>query len=602
MDNPVVPGAPAPPAPEKIVLDRLPLPPTITSNDPGACTKQVNPKGSGCITAVGQSGGYIDPADVITLATFAGAPAAPDPASVYTDQQLIIVKTDGSTFANGDAWKCLTCGTPAANQQGRNKDASYPQPFNDHKRILLGPNVLDCSPHLLTDDSCTPDQVHIYPIRWNTHADGSGNGGNIRELRINPDNVHLGFNHVKLTGATYDQFGYYGRLQFDPAPTTGTPTVARYDIVDVTALFDPAPEQQGVHADPAHPGTLAINPLSREVGEFRGWTKDGREAVYIGYPSESDNIDVFAVDLFSGKVRRLTADPEYVDPLDMAPDGNGGVYLDTRGSGRQLFVAGMRGIPPLNDLITTGPVSSVRNAGDRRFFQPFLIDNYGDRGTYDGQQLNPTDTGPGGLGDPNWNASADPRWSPDGTTITYAQIAAPGATSTEPGGRRSRLIIAHLTDRTPYAYTPPATLPDQIGWGTPYKAGDPEPTRPLAPAGTWTLPGQKSGSAKVIITHDDAKAIMSKVEVTYANYSDDDTHIINGTESVETLPDSTQTTTKTLWHSNLTLSGTHTGTKVTSEPGGFTLTIDLLTNHFDAVGTLTTTIDGTAYKQPANGQ
>jgi hypothetical protein len=262
----------------------------------------------------------------------------------------------------------------------------------------------------------------------------------------------------------------------------------------------------------------------------------------------------------------------------------------------------MRGIPPLNDLITTGPVSSVRNAGDRRFFQPFLIDKFGDRGTYDGQQLNPTDTGPGGLGDPNWNASADPRWSPDGTTITYAQIAAPGATSTEPGDRHSRLIIARLTDRTPYAYTPPAPLPDQIGWGTPYQAGDPEPTRPLAPAGTWTLPGQTSGSARVVITHDDAKAIVAKVEVTYTNNTHDGTHIIDGTESVETLPDSTQTTTKTIWHSNLTLTGAHHGTKVTSEPGGFTLTIDLLTNHFDAIGTLTTTIDGTAYHQPTNGQ
>jgi hypothetical protein len=56
-----------------------------------------------------------------------------------------------------------------------------------------------------------------------------------------------------------------------------------------------------------------------------------------------------------------------------------------------------------------------------------------------------------------------------------------------------------------------------------------------------------------------------------------------------------------LWHSNLRLTGCQTGTKLTSEPNGFTLTVDLLTNIFHGDGTLTTTIDGTTYRQPANG-
>ena len=38
--------------------------------------------------------------------------AAPDPASIYTGVQLILLKISGA-FPNGDQWKCITCGVPA---------------------------------------------------------------------------------------------------------------------------------------------------------------------------------------------------------------------------------------------------------------------------------------------------------------------------------------------------------------------------------------------------------------------------------------------------------------------------------------------------------
>ncbi|MEV7015977.1 hypothetical protein [Streptomyces sp. NPDC093991] len=53
-----------------------------------------------------------------------------------------------------------------------------------------------------------------------------------------------------------------------------------------------------------------------------------------------------------------------------------------------MFLAGMRGVPPLTDLLTTSAVPSVRNNRQRRFFQPYPIDRYGDRGDYFGQQIN----------------------------------------------------------------------------------------------------------------------------------------------------------------------------------------------------------------------
>jgi hypothetical protein len=54
------------------------------------------------------------------------------------------------------------------------------------------------------------------------------------------------------------------------------------------------------------------------------------------------------------------------------------------------------------------------------------------------------------------------------------------------------------------------------------------------------------------------------------------------------------------WYSNLFQNGIDTGTKLTSADG-FHLNINILTNLFNATGTLTTTIDGQVFTQPANG-
>ncbi|WP_232794179.1 MULTISPECIES: TolB family protein [Pseudofrankia] len=607
-------GVPAPPRPEPVSVSELPLPPVAPSEDPGACTKEINSRGTGCVgRQVGlQSGGYLpDGKAVSAVVTFVGAPAAPDPASVYTGHQLILVKTDGTTFPNGDAWKCVTCGLPDANAAGRNEPMDYPQPFNDGRRVLVGTNVVDCGTHPLADPACTPAETHVYPIRWQNTADDSGKGGNLRELRIHPDGVHLGFNSFTLTNGKLGQFAYLGRLAFDPAPRTGVPLAPRYDLTDVTRLFDPA-DRQPVEVDPADPTRLRVNLDALSVGELRGFSRDGKEVAYIGSPAESSNIDVFAADLTTGKVRRLTANPEYVDPIDLSPDGKWLVAMDTRGSDRQMFLAGMRNIPPLTDLVTTSATSSTRNNGVRRFFQPILIDRYGDRGDYQGQRINGSGDGsPGAVDDPNWNGMADPRWSPDGTAVVYWQALAvapacgganplPCETSTEPGGRTARMMIARFTSRQASPAPRVAPISDDVPWGVKYVPGSPTPTRPHPPAGTYTLPGAKAGFAEVEITETPDKVAIQTVAVTYTGYSDDGVHILNGTEKV-TLANPSLTINKVDWFSDLTETGGGETVTKKSSPDGFHLTIDVLTNIFDAAGTLTTTVDGHAYRQPANG-
>ena len=608
------PVAPKPPAPEPIEIAELPLPPATPGNGVGACTSSVNPHRTGCINPAPlsfQSGSFMpDGHHVLASVHFAGAPAAPDPASVYDGGQIILVKTDGTRFPNGDPWKCITCGAADRTSIGTNVIQDYPQSFRDGKRILAGTSVIDCSPYRLTEAACTPDRVHIYPIRWNVRADDTGPGGHIRELRLHPDNLHIGFNSISIAGGKLDQFGYIGRLEFDPSPRSGEPLTPRYDLTRVTRLFRDDLNQRVLAPDPKHEGQLRIDSNGIDLGEFRGFSKNGREAFYVGYPFESSNIDLFAVDLGTGKVRRLTSNPEYADPIDASPDDRWMVIEDTRGSGRQMFLAAMRGIPPITDLVTSGAVSSVRNNGDRRFFEAYLLDRFGDRGKYEGQLLTAGDGKLGSISDPNWNAMADPRWSYDGTRMVFwqAQVVSPACggsnplpcpTPTEPGGRRFRMMMVRFTNRKPLSVNPPPPFADTIPWGTPYTPGTPIPARPLIPEGRYTLRGSISGTATVNIEHTPDHNAIRSVSVVYDNYSSEQGNVLNGSESVsQTHP--VPTTSSLEWHSNIVQTGAVQGAKGTS-PDGFKLTIDVMRNVFRATGTLTTTINGKTYVQPSNG-
>ncbi|CEI67636.1 hypothetical protein FVEN_g5717 [Fusarium venenatum] len=602
---------PAPPDPEPISLTTLPLPPVAPSNETGACTSEVNPHGTGCMTVASnkdfQAGGFLpDGKHVLVRIGFTGAPTSSDPASIYNGSQIIAVKTDGSNFSSGSPWKCLTCGLPEENKRGISTLYNYPQAFNDGKRILFGSNILDCGEHNLVDQDCTPERTHIYPIRWNTSLDDTGEGGAIRELRLHPDDVHLGFNVFTVSGNKIGQFAYLGRLEFNAKPKAGKPLVPRYDVVKVTRLFNPKTANPFV----TNGNSIAVNRDSMYVGEFRGFSGRGTEATYIGYPAESSNIDVFAIHLQTGKVRRLTTHPEYCDPIAVSPDDNWIAIEDTRGTDRQMWLSGMRHIPPITDLISTSATSSTRNNGQRRFFRPFLLDRYGDRGDYFGQKINGDGEGVRGSGDfndPEWNAMADPRWSPDGTQIVYGDVHTlppacggknplPCYRSKEPGHRNVRVVLATLTSRTPLKLPPVKPISDNVPWGEEYTPGDADPPPPVPSPGKYTMQGLSRGHADVEIVGKNGS--ISEISVIYHNYSEDGSTFLEGSERVRSSYLSL-TLNHVDWWSNLTQTGNSRNTKQTS-PDGFHLTIDVLTNIFNANGTMNTTIDGHVYTQPAN--
>ncbi|MFJ9180556.1 hypothetical protein [Streptomyces sp. NPDC102360] len=581
----------------RVNVKELPVPPAVPED--GACTHP-----TGCVSAewsgIGTPGPARDPRYVFLGITYAGAPDS-GPASKYSGNQVLVVRTDGTTFPNGEAYKCLTCGV----SYGSDIDTSqlvYP-PANelpDRKRVLVGNGILECGPegaeYAVTDPRCTPANTRIKPIYWNDKPlfqrdeNGVNNG---REWRLSPDGQHLLFNVVDFRVLSI--VPYVGRIAYDHEK-------GRYHLTKVSALTNPSTAFAPMVVEGGN--RLRFNHAGM-VGEPRGWSADGRATLGI-QSLNSDSMDAWATDLATGASKPITRNAHYTDPMQMSPNGKWLLAEEVNGSGRLDFISGMPGIPPLTAQAGTTPyVSGIRNNGNRRFFSPWLVDPKTGRGF----QINAGS-------DPNWNAAADPAWLADSTAVVYTENLACGANptphrcadSTEPGGRNSRVMIARFPDLKPSAPVAPAPVSDKT-WGLPYDPSTPPPQPKPVPTGTYTLRGKDRGSATVHITNNSAGTQTLSLAVDYGNFSDDGTHIINGTEKVERASNTTLGCTAgtasalacLTWTEDLRLSGRHTGTKRTGSEG-FTLgPAAMLRNQFQAVGTLITTIDGTTYTQPANG-
>ncbi|CAI6100941.1 unnamed protein product [Clonostachys chloroleuca] len=601
---------PPPPEPEPIALKTLLLPPAIPDDAAvGACDETANPRQTGClgVTSYFQGGSFTpDGNHVYAEVNFVGAPAAPHPANIYNGSQLIMVKADDTTFPNGDTWKCLTCSL----SHDRTSMWDNPQAFLDGKRVLAGLRIVDCGEYDLSSDECTPESMSIHPIRWNTNPDGSGPGGELRELRLHPDNVHLGFNAFSFHDGVLGQNIFFSRLSFNPTPETGLPLGPRYDLTSVTVLTS-GDSKPSVDVDG---DKLVLNPFALSLGEFRGFSGDGQEVLAIGYPVESSNIDAYAFHLTTGRMRRLTSHPEYVDPIDISRHDGWIAIMDTRGTDRNTWLSGMRHIPPITDLVSVSLTSSVRNNGRRRFFRPYLLDRYGDRGSYFGQKINDqgsSEPGSGDYNDPEWNGRADPRFSFDGTKIAYweEQTFSPACGGANPlpcypskerDGIRQRIVVATLTSREPRQPPKVEMASDVVPWGKPYVPGVEIPASANLPAGNYTLDGEFSGVATVeLLAFSEINPRINQVGVTYNNFSDDGDVFLIGTERV--IHQQVDTYTQYYdWHSDLTqMIGSVVNTKKTGR-GGIQVLMDFTVNNFSANGTLVTTLDGKEYYQPLN--
>jgi len=177
-------------------------------------------------------------------------------------------------------------------------------------------------------------------------------------------------------------------------------------------------------------------------------------------------------------------------------------------------------------------------------------------------------------------------------------------TSNAPGGREYRVMLAQMADRKPTRPAAVYEVPSRIPWATPFPSGAKIPSQLTLKPGNYTLHGKISGFAKVKLIGDTAHPqadSIKRVAVNYTNFSNDGEHVINGWEDVELTVSTPNVWDQKLdWYSDISQTGSATGSKKTG-PDGFHLRIDVMKNILEANGTLTTTIDGVEYHQPANG-
>jgi hypothetical protein len=568
-------------------VSELPVPPTVPAS--GMCTNS-----TGCISAawgaVGSPGFYWDPHFVLVALTYAGAPST-GPASIYNGPQVALEKTDGTTFPNGDAWKCITCGVSLPTGVLA-KYFNYPPPHGlpSDKQILAGNAILQCtntSGELLTlsNAACTPANIQMFPIYWGANPLGGPGGllGNGREWRLSPDGVHMEWDNILFSNGSFAEDEFEGTLSWDAADQ-------RYNLTNV--YFLPQPSRGWVVTG----DQLVFQPQAM-IGEARGWSSDGK--AILGIQAYEDNsVDGWSTSLTTGRSTPVSVHAEYTDPMSMSPNGRWMVNDEVNGSGRMDWLAGIEGVSPIaSNLMTLGAVSQMRNAGNRRFFEPWITSTTAPLT----EQVNAA------VADPNWNAAADPIWLANSSAVVWAENLACGAnapgglcaSSTEPGARNSRLMIAHLGLPSSPAVAPaPISDTAPSAWAIPYTQGQALPATPPVPTGTYTVKGDVFGSATVVITDNAADTAIDTMAISYHNYVQSrGLNIINGTEDIDaTIPG------LLTWNEDIRAIGLQgVGRQVTS-PGGFTVnTNDLNTNNFQATGTMTTTLNGRTYTQPANG-
>jgi hypothetical protein len=570
-------------------ISELPVPPTVPAS--GVCT---NPTGclSGSWGGLGSPGFYWDPGYVLVGLNYAGAPSTGS-TSIYSGPQVVLDKTDGTTFAGGDAWKCLTCGVTMPSTIVT-ADFTYPPPraLPGDRQVLVGNGILDCTGRsgallTLSDPECTPATTHIYPIYWGNSPLGASDQttpfGNGREWRLSPDGVHLVWDSLFLTGAGFTEDEFEGALSWDSANQ-------RYDLTDV--YFLPQPSPWVVHGD-----QLVFEPQAM-IGEARGWTSDGRSILGI-QAYEDNSVDGWATNLTTGQSRPVTDHAEYTDPMQMSPNGLWMINDEAKGNGRMDWISGLEGISPItSNLLSLGVISQMRNNGNRRFFEPWLTSTIAPST----EQVNAA------VADPNWNAAADPVWLANSAAVVWVENFACGANpaphqcagSSEPGGRNSRLMIARFA-LPPSPAIPPTPISNSApsSWAIPYTAGQTLPSTPPIPSGTYTIQGNVTGDATVVIADNSTNTAIQSIQVTYNNYVQArGLNIVNGTESVDTNSPGFMT-----WNDNVTVFGLQGIGQLVTSPGGFSVNINDLnySNNFQAAGTMTTTLNGITYTQPANG-
>jgi hypothetical protein len=446
---------------------------------------------------------------------FSGIPAGSD------RSEILFVREDGSGY------RCLTCGVAPEVSVPLLK----PIVFADDRRVVV--RVGEQSPGHAADHAvleCLPDvgrctDARLVPVVIPPPGDATVIQDQ-RELKVAPDGEHVAFTQVLATAI--------GEQAMTAVVATLHRAAGRYELRDVRAVST--------------------------RGELKSFTPDGRAVLVAAYSDtyEAANPDILRVDLATGEESRITTYPDYDEPLQMSPDGRWYVVGSGRTSGLLETAAQVRrpdfigpGLAPL--------VGAIFVNHREQLLEPWLVRNGAEARGANGRQLNPDSASDGHHG------QAIANWSPDGTRIVFSERRdAPD----EPGGRRTRIVVAELADRPPTRTGTRGPASPDPTWA-PSLAGF-VPERPDTPA---SRDGHRSGSV-TIVEHPGAEPGVTVRDVTYHNFSDDGRWVIDGQERAEyrgVLAGQTHYT------ADLTVTGRHRGflrADATISPAGITGAID----------------------------
>ncbi len=444
---------------------------------------------------------------------FSGTPTAGGRTEIYQ------ISIDGSHV------ECVTCGV-STDETG---NLAKPVPFTDGSgRVLVLVNVEGEAPRYSVLETGVNGK-ELVPV---TTPDG---GGYIidrqREMRPSPDGTHVLFTRIVV--------GQNNALQALPVVGTLTRTENGYEVTDARVVY--------------------------ATGEGKQWTPDGKGVIILGGQYDAGNVDDIIVNLETGEVTRLTANPDYDEDTDLSPNQQWIAIGSTRGLDaltpmtrieRQNFLPVYVGAP------VYGMYAQPINVSNQEWAVEVGDELEGENG------IPLFDTGDG------YAARSMPSWNPDGTAVTFWESSVDDPT-------QSRLVIANLKYTTsvgPVAADRSTPDPDWAPELGSYVAN----TTPLPAAGTYS--GAKGGTAVVTETTDATGHTTRKV--VYTDYVNEDGMILNGYESADYAASQNEVH----YLADVTVTGTHTGS----------LKADATMNAFQQslTGYITSDLDGDVQSLP----
>jgi len=437
------------------------------------------------------------------------------------DGRHLLFSSGGELYliaANGKGLSCISCDLEDKPEIEPAVQEAFKDVFPDGKRILWGDFehawVIECAPSVLDCESAEAVPIDV--------SAGSGGGPPVLGTgvwHLSPDGEYLGW-----TASRFDVrpmlIGHLRRSNDS------------YVVDDVRVINPPAPASA---ADP--------NPRRWTNGsalyELKGFSPDGTSVDYVSSRFEG-NPDVFSVDLATGKVRRVTAYPDWDEDNGVSPDGRSMVLYSDRGMHR----VDAAGLVPRRSFIDY-PISANaaiyyvgHDLGFQCDLQPWLLPAYGDMG---GKLLGqPVAPYAGGEMHPQNNVPGRGAWNPQSTKVALTEM----SYKTDRG--TNRLLLAKL-DRKP-------TKPVEVHSSAPGDwAGPPAAYDGLTDSNqTVTLNGIAAGAATVTYS---GTLLNGGYSVVYNHYSDDGESFIDGTESI----DSTFGIAPSHNLADITISGAHEG-------------------------------------------